>query len=115
MCTTLKPTTAGFQLKSLINVTHLISIIVREVSITPNGAWGGEGSLGCGIGYGKEPFVEICAKNSYSGYLHRIPTGDDYVAPPPPPAGSEKVSSRHIKVIKENNYHWTSHCSIVND
>lgn len=30
----------------------------REVTITPNGAWGGEGSLGCGIGY---------------GYLHRIP------------------------------------------
>jgi len=49
----------------------------REVSITPNGAWGGEGSLGCGIGY---------------GYLHRIPTGDDYVAPPPPPAGSEKMA-----------------------
>uniref|UniRef100_A0A5F9CNL1 Golgi reassembly stacking protein 2 n=1 Tax=Oryctolagus cuniculus TaxID=9986 RepID=A0A5F9CNL1_RABIT len=31
----------------------------REVIITPNSAWGGEGSLGCGIGY---------------GYLHRIPT-----------------------------------------
>ncbi|KAF7668761.1 hypothetical protein LDENG_00283950 [Lucifuga dentata] len=31
----------------------------REVVITPNGDWGGEGSLGCGIGY---------------GYLHRIPT-----------------------------------------
>ncbi|KAA0705103.1 Golgi reassembly-stacking protein 1 [Triplophysa tibetana] len=31
----------------------------REVHITPNGAWGGEGSLGCGIGF---------------GYLHRIPT-----------------------------------------
>ncbi|XP_053324273.1 Golgi reassembly-stacking protein 1 isoform X2 [Spea bombifrons] len=30
----------------------------REVLVTPNGAWGGEGSLGCGIGY---------------GYLHRIP------------------------------------------
>ncbi|CAF97675.1 unnamed protein product, partial [Tetraodon nigroviridis] len=30
----------------------------REVMVTPNGAWGGEGSLGCGIGY---------------GYLHRIP------------------------------------------
>eukprot|EP00092_Neocalanus_flemingeri_P039291 GFUD01042777.1.p1 GENE.GFUD01042777.1~~GFUD01042777.1.p1 ORF type:complete len:459 (+),score=132.07 GFUD01042777.1:133-1509(+) len=41
----------------------------REVTITPNGAWGGEGSLGCGIGY---------------GYLHRIPTGDDYVAPTAP-------------------------------
>ncbi|XP_067941192.1 Golgi reassembly-stacking protein 2-like [Watersipora subatra] len=31
----------------------------REVTLTPNGAWGGEGSLGCGIGY---------------GYLHRIPS-----------------------------------------
>lgn len=30
----------------------------REVTIIPNGNWGGEGSLGCGIGY---------------GYLHRIP------------------------------------------
>ncbi|KAL3855743.1 hypothetical protein ACJMK2_014954 [Sinanodonta woodiana] len=30
----------------------------REVTITPNSAWGGEGSIGCGIGY---------------GYLHRIP------------------------------------------
>ncbi|KAL2729434.1 Golgi reassembly-stacking protein 2 [Vespula squamosa] len=30
----------------------------REVIITPNNTWGGEGSLGCGIGY---------------GYLHRIP------------------------------------------
>ena len=37
------------------------------MSITPNGAWGGEGSLGCGIGY---------------GYLHRIPIGDEeYPAP----------------------------------
>ncbi|XP_023339414.1 Golgi reassembly-stacking protein 2-like [Eurytemora carolleeae] len=38
----------------------------REVTITPNGAWGGEGSLGCGIGY---------------GYLHRIPIGDEYQKP----------------------------------
>lgn len=30
----------------------------REVTIQPNNTWGGEGSLGCGIGY---------------GYLHRIP------------------------------------------
>jgi len=34
----------------------------REVSITPNGAWGGEGSIGCGIGY---------------GYLHRIPVDEE--------------------------------------
>ncbi|XP_050664423.1 Golgi reassembly-stacking protein 2 [Leptidea sinapis] len=32
--------------------------LCREVVITPNHNWGGEGSLGCGIGY---------------GYLHRIP------------------------------------------
>ena len=30
----------------------------REVVITPNNAWGGDGSLGCSLGY---------------GYLHRIP------------------------------------------
>lgn len=30
----------------------------REVTIKPHSHWGGEGSLGCGIGY---------------GYLHRIP------------------------------------------
>ncbi|ELU00246.1 hypothetical protein CAPTEDRAFT_229055 [Capitella teleta] len=43
----------------------------REVTITPNGAWGGEGSLGCGIGY---------------GYLHRIPMVLS------PPAQSSSVS-----------------------
>lgn len=35
---------------------------VREVLLTPNSAWGGEGSLGCGIGY---------------GYLHRIPIKEE--------------------------------------
>ncbi|XP_065164811.1 Golgi reassembly-stacking protein 2 [Atheta coriaria] len=39
----------------------------REVTITPNSSWGGEGSIGCGIGY---------------GYLHRIPVRfDDTPAP----------------------------------
>ncbi|XP_022218052.2 Golgi reassembly-stacking protein 2 [Drosophila obscura] len=40
----------------------------REVTIKPNTAWGGEGALGCGIGF---------------GYLHRIP-----VQAVPVPAGS---------------------------
>ncbi|XP_018974393.1 Golgi reassembly-stacking protein 1-like [Cyprinus carpio] len=44
----------------------------REVIVTPNGAWGGEGSLGCGIGY---------------GYLHRIPARPDSPK-------SEKVSPK---------------------
>ena len=42
------------------------------MSITPNGAWGGEGSIGCGIGY---------------GYLHRIPIEDV------PLTGSQTASS----------------------
>ncbi|XP_013113062.2 Golgi reassembly-stacking protein 2 [Stomoxys calcitrans] len=42
----------------------------REVTIKPNSNWGGEGALGCGIGY---------------GYLHRIPlqAGSSAVAQPP--------------------------------
>ncbi|GIY19099.1 golgi reassembly-stacking protein 2 [Caerostris darwini] len=40
-------------------VYNAVSDLCREVVITPNKNWGGEGSLGCGIGY---------------GYLHRIPT-----------------------------------------
>ncbi|XP_032681712.1 Golgi reassembly-stacking protein 2 isoform X2 [Odontomachus brunneus] len=39
-------------------VYNTIDDYCREVTITPNNTWGGEGSLGCGIGY---------------GYLHRIP------------------------------------------
>lgn len=39
-------------------VYNINSDSCREVTITPNQNWGGEGSLGCGIGY---------------GYLHRIP------------------------------------------
>lgn len=52
----------------------------REVTITPNGAWGGEGSLGCGIGY---------------GYLHRIPSSVGTAAPAakPPQPQTANVSS----------------------
>ncbi|KAH7727522.1 Protein Y42H9AR.1 [Aphelenchoides avenae] len=39
---------------------------VREVSLTPNSNWGGEGCLGCDIGY---------------GYLHRIPVSVDRSKP----------------------------------
>ncbi|GMT29024.1 hypothetical protein PFISCL1PPCAC_20321, partial [Pristionchus fissidentatus] len=43
-------------------VYNVDSDVVREVSLTPNSAWGGEGCLGCDIGY---------------GYLHRIPISVD--------------------------------------
>ncbi|KAA0204059.1 hypothetical protein HAZT_HAZT006521, partial [Hyalella azteca] len=39
-------------------VYNIDSDVCREVTVTPDSKWGGEGSLGCGIGY---------------GYLHRIP------------------------------------------
>uniref|UniRef100_A0A3Q2E9T2 Golgi reassembly stacking protein 1a n=1 Tax=Cyprinodon variegatus TaxID=28743 RepID=A0A3Q2E9T2_CYPVA len=50
----------GKPLKLLVYNTQTDSC--REVMVTPNGAWGGEGSLGCGIGY---------------GYLHRIPVNPE--------------------------------------
>uniref|UniRef100_A0A8D8X8F9 Golgi reassembly-stacking protein 2 n=1 Tax=Cacopsylla melanoneura TaxID=428564 RepID=A0A8D8X8F9_9HEMI len=49
----------------------------REVTITPDTDWQGEGSLGCGIGY---------------GYLHRIPiVYSDVTKKPPIPAPSQSV------------------------
>lgn len=50
----------------------------REITITPNHNWGGEGSLGCGIGY---------------GYLHRIPIRNAHESPSQPfnPANTAMV------------------------
>ncbi|XP_061695121.1 Golgi reassembly-stacking protein 1-like [Syngnathoides biaculeatus] len=64
----------GKQVKLL--VYNALTDDCREVVVTPNGAWGGEGSLGCGIGY---------------GYLHRIPARPDISTPktPVPPAPEE--------------------------
>jgi len=62
----------------------------REVMITPNGAWGGDGSLGCGIGY---------------GYLHRIPVDvpAGSIVPPPTERPSMPTSTHaELKVEKSN-------------
>ncbi|XP_008284198.1 Golgi reassembly-stacking protein 1a [Stegastes partitus] len=66
----------GKPLKLLVYNTQ--TDVCREVVVTPNGAWGGEGSLGCGIGY---------------GYLHRIPANLE-VSPvkPPTPVPEEEPS-----------------------
>ncbi|KAM9349726.1 Golgi reassembly-stacking protein 1a [Symphorus nematophorus] len=53
----------------------------REVVVTPNGAWGGEGSLGCGIGY---------------GYLHRIPALPETSTVNPSPAVPEEEPSPQL-------------------
>ncbi|XP_056276915.1 Golgi reassembly-stacking protein 1a isoform X3 [Pseudoliparis swirei] len=64
----------GKPLKLLVYNTQ--TDVCREVVVTPNGAWGGEGSLGCGIGY---------------GYLHRIPAlSDGSAAEPPAPVPEEE-------------------------
>lgn len=64
----------------------------REVVVTPNGAWGGEGSLGCGIGY---------------GYLHRIPTrpvqpnaqNKNVLQPVLTGSSEEVVATEHTEVL----------------
>ncbi|CAM9203870.1 unnamed protein product [Lampetra planeri] len=68
----------GKQLKLLVYNT--LTDACREVLVTPNGAWGGEGSLGCGIGY---------------GYLHRIPALADVSKEKPatPPAEEKRSPS----------------------
>uniref|UniRef100_A0A7E4VQR1 GRASP55_65 domain-containing protein n=1 Tax=Panagrellus redivivus TaxID=6233 RepID=A0A7E4VQR1_PANRE len=50
----------GKQLK--LYVYNVVDDQVREVTLTPNDTWGGDGCLGCDIGY---------------GYLHRIPVSVD--------------------------------------
>ncbi|KAM6919075.1 Golgi reassembly-stacking protein 1a [Xenentodon cancila] len=59
----------------------------REVMVTPNGAWGGEGSLGCGIGY---------------GYLHRIPANPEVLMPKPlTPVPEEKATPQENPSLQE--------------
>ncbi|XP_054717671.1 Golgi reassembly-stacking protein 2-like isoform X2 [Uloborus diversus] len=60
-------------------VYNIVSDLCREVVITPNKNWGGEGSLGCGIGY---------------GYLHRIPTRPSKVEVSKPPYSILPVSEK---------------------
>uniref|UniRef100_A0A8C5KYG2 Golgi reassembly stacking protein 1 n=1 Tax=Jaculus jaculus TaxID=51337 RepID=A0A8C5KYG2_JACJA len=58
----------------------------REVTVTPNAAWGGEGSLGCGIGY---------------GYLHRIPTqpASHKRLPGTPPPGAPATTPQPVASV----------------
>ncbi|XP_057680578.1 Golgi reassembly-stacking protein 1-like isoform X1 [Corythoichthys intestinalis] len=64
----------GKELKLLVYNTQ--SERCREVVVTPNETWGGEGSLGCGIGY---------------DYLHRIPTRPPSASDLPSKVDDDKV------------------------
>lgn len=59
------------------------SDMTREITLTPNVGWGGEGSLGCGIGY---------------GYLHRIP-----IRTASSPATSKSQTSTNSAMPSANN------------
>ena len=56
-------------------VYNVVDDHVREVELTPNDNWGGEGCLGCDIGY---------------GYLHRIPVSVDRSHPPVAPVANQQ-------------------------
>lgn len=58
--------------------------MTREITLTPNVGWGGEGSLGCGIGY---------------GYLHRIPIRTESS----PPVTKTNVSSNSMATSGEKS------------
>lgn len=60
----------------------------REVLITPNQTWGGEGSLGCGIGY---------------GYLHRIPIRSNTAPTSTQYNTAAKVSNCLLDIISNLN------------
>uniref|UniRef100_A0A0N5BM87 GRASP55_65 domain-containing protein n=1 Tax=Strongyloides papillosus TaxID=174720 RepID=A0A0N5BM87_STREA len=75
---------------------------VREVTLTPNSNWGGEGCLGCDIGF---------------GYLHRIPTYFDRSKPISTgggvemPADNTPNTAEYFKKDREtNNQHDHSEC-----
>lgn len=72
----------GKPLKLMVYNTQTDSC--RDVIVTPNGAWGGEGSLGCGIGY---------------GYLHRIPVQTDIPSPKPPSTSTVTEETQNPKPI----------------
>ena len=61
-------------------VYNVVTDQVREVILTPNENWGGEGCLGCDIGY---------------GYLHRIPVSVDRSMPPSAASPPSVVSSEY--------------------
>uniref|UniRef100_A0A8C2BJY1 Golgi reassembly stacking protein 1b n=1 Tax=Cyprinus carpio TaxID=7962 RepID=A0A8C2BJY1_CYPCA len=85
----------GKALKLLVYNTQ--SDRCREVLITPNGAWGGEGSLGCGVGF---------------GYLHRIPMRSlASHQHQNSSAASEAQEDRRCSEVQTNQPHRNTACS----
>lgn len=75
----------GKPLKLYVYNTEMDS--VREVTLTPNSAWGGEGCLGCDIGYGYLHRIPIVEKRKPERVPLLQPTHDSVSVPPPPMVG----------------------------
>lgn len=71
----------------------------REVTIVPNSTWGGEGSLGCGIGY---------------GYLHRIPIRNAYEHKVQTSSNPAPASSKESNPAVQTNAHAGSNNAVTN-
>ncbi len=72
---------------------------VREVLLTPNSAWGGEGSIGCGIGY---------------GYLHRIPIKDEKDKKPLD-VKTENTTNKQTNILTQNTVVIAGQSSVFNN
>jgi hypothetical protein len=72
---------------------------VREVLLTPNSAWGGEGSIGCGIGY---------------GYLHRIPIKDEKEKKPLD-VKTENTTNKQTNILTQNTVVMAGQSSVFNN
>ncbi|GAA6056232.1 hypothetical protein JCM3770_002099 [Rhodotorula araucariae] len=62
--------------------------VTREAILVPNRTWGGEGLLGCGVGYGllhRIPKPQDRGRVPPSSQPYDTPYDTPYAAPPPPP------------------------------
>ncbi|KAG7455505.1 hypothetical protein MATL_G00257460 [Megalops atlanticus] len=90
----------GKPLKLLVYNTE--TDLCRDVVVTPNGTWGGQGSLGCGIGYGylhRIPNRPVTPKTSK---MHPSPLPAESPAPEPPTNGYTEVSLMAAAVPAES-------------
>ncbi|BGP58483.1 hypothetical protein JCM8202v2_006152 [Rhodotorula sphaerocarpa] len=74
--------------------------VTREAILVPNRSWGGEGLLGCGVGY---------------GLLHRVPKPQDRVEPPPhpdPPRTASGLPAAAPPSASENSRRYSGFSSV---
>lgn len=78
---TLIETNEGKPLK--LYVYNSESDMTREITLTPNTGWGGEGSLGAGIGYGYLHRIPIRTTSGPPATKPNVPTGSNTGEKPP--------------------------------